>query len=128
LQKQTRVFFTELSAYQVPLAFYLENEGVFFKLIHNTYDESKLGDSMLSARATTDLFKDVFGQHPNKKNLMKFFAVDVVKYLWENGFKDCKEFQTWKASFQSHSKQEQAKMFKYMTKVSTFAGYNVMKF
>jgi hypothetical protein len=121
------VFFTDLSAYQVPLDFYLENEGVFFKLIHNTYDESKLA-CMKAKPATTELFKDVFGQHPNKKNLMKFFAVDVVKFLWENGFKLCREFQAWKASFQSHSRAEQAKMFKYMAAVSSYAGFDVMKF
>jgi hypothetical protein len=87
LRKQTLKFFTEKSNFQVPSEFYVKNEEVFFKLIHNTYDESKRqsddnGDGCMKHMPVTDLFKDVFGQHVNKKNLKVFFASEAVQYIW----------------------------------------------
>jgi hypothetical protein len=64
LRKRTLKFFTELSNFEVPCEFYLENEEAFFKLIHNTYDNSKhtqeIGECM-KHMPITDLFKEVFG-------------------------------------------------------------------
>jgi len=62
LRKRTLKFFTELSNFDVPAEFYIENEEAFFKLIHNTYDNSKhtIGECM-KHMPITDLFKEVFG-------------------------------------------------------------------
>ena len=58
LRKFTLQFFTEKSAYEIPLEFYLKNEDAFFKLIHNT--RSDISDGM-THMPITELFKDVFG-------------------------------------------------------------------
>lgn len=129
LRKQTLKFFTELSTYQVPSEFYMKNEEVFFKLIHNTYDESKYpstnGKGMVHV-PVTDLFKDVFGQHPNKKNLVKFFSCEAVKFLWEGAFQQSKEFKEWKRQFLSYSASERNKMFKYLLKINKSAGFTIL--
>ena len=63
LRMRTLKFFTELSAYEIPLEFYMKNEQVFFKLIHNTIDELNLTDNTdgMKHMPITELFKDVFG-------------------------------------------------------------------
>jgi hypothetical protein len=89
LRRQTLKFFTELSTFQVPSEFYMENEEAFFKLIHNTYDETKRTDSAcMKHMAVTSIFKEVFGQHVNKANLVIFFQAPAVKYIWQSVYLD----------------------------------------
>lgn len=45
LRERTFIFFTEQVASPVTAEFYVRNEEAFFKLIHNTYDESKHSES-----------------------------------------------------------------------------------
>lgn len=74
----------------------MRNEEVFFKLIHNTYDESKRQTELCMKHIpVTAIFKDVFGQHLNKKNLKIFFAAEAVQYIWENVYCHTKEFKHW---------------------------------
>ena len=73
LRKKTLAFFTEMDT-PVSADFYLKNEEAFFKLVHNTFDDQKSTLEGMQACAVSKLFKDVFGQHPNKKNLMSFFS------------------------------------------------------
>jgi hypothetical protein len=99
LRKRTLKFFTELSEYEIPLEFYMKNEGVFFKLIHNTHDEAKLQtnrDDEMNVIPVVGIFEDVFGQHPNKKNLIEFFSCEAVKILWQGAFQKSWEFKEWK--------------------------------
>jgi len=109
----------------------MRNEEVFFKLIHNTYDESKHTPSTdgkgMVHMPITDLFKDVFGQHPNKKNLVKFFSCQAVKFLWEGAFQQSKEFKDWKREFLSYPAAERNKMFKYLLKINKSAGFVILK-
>jgi hypothetical protein len=128
MRKRTLMFFTELSSYEIPLDFYLKNEEVFFKLIHNTYDESKRTDihDGMDHMPITELFKDTFGQHPNKKNLMQFFSNEVVRCLWKGAFQQSREFKAWNASFQHYSLADRNKMFKYLSKIDQSAGYKIL--
>lgn len=53
----------------------MKNEEVFFKMIHNTFDDTKKiidnksGLPCMEHMEVTDLFQEVFGQHVNKNNL-----------------------------------------------------------
>ena len=130
IRKRTLLFFTE-GAYEIPLEFYLKNEEAFFKLIHNTCDKSESNKYLdciegMKHLPVTELFKDVFGQHPNKKNLMKFFSDEVVRCLWEGAFQQSKEYKSWKTSFKLYSNSDRNKMFKYLTKIDQAAGYKIL--
>jgi hypothetical protein len=109
MRKKTREFFTELLGNQnVPIEFYIQNEEAFFKLIHNTYDDSKrtiIGECM-KHMPITDLFNEVFGQHPNRKNLVQFFSSEVVRQLWNGFFIKSREFKQWKVTFHQFSNKE----------------------
>ena len=99
-------------------------------MIYNTYDESRqqsdFGDSM-PLMPITSLFKDIFGQHPNKKNLIKFFMTEAVQYLWQGAFQDSKEFKDWKNNFRTFSLTERNKMFKYLVKIEQTVGFKILK-
>lgn len=64
----------------------MKNEEVYFKLIHNTYDESKRqsdkGAACMKHMAVTETFKEVFGQHVNKDNLIQFLSNEAVQHMW----------------------------------------------
>ena len=105
----------------------MRNEAVFFKLIHNTIDESKyqseLGENGIKPMPITDLFEDVFGQHPNKKNLIEFFSLEAIRYLWQGAFQKSGEFKKWKQEFMNYPPSERNKMFKYLLKINKSAGF-----
>ena len=67
------------------MEFYKQHEEAFFKLVHNTWDRKTSKKSKktydggdMKLMAITGVYKEVFGQHPNKKNLKRFFACPVV--------------------------------------------------
>lgn len=130
LRAKTYEFFTIDSAYNVPVEFYLRFEEVFFLLIHNTYDEGKLSSFSNGAMkhiAVTALFKDIFGAHPNKKNLLEFFTCQAIQFLWMGAFQHSKEFKQWKQKFLTYSAGERNKMFKYLVKIEQTAGFKILK-
>jgi len=49
---------------------------------------TKNQDYDLQTQKTADLFSNVFGNKPTKKNLKKFFENEVIRELWwgQNGF------------------------------------------
>jgi hypothetical protein len=61
LRKKTLKFFTEHSDYEIPLEFYVRNEEILFKLIHNTYESNQSDSDGMKHMPITELFKDVFG-------------------------------------------------------------------
>ena len=127
LRLRTLKFFTE--ALDVPSEFYAANEEAFFKIVHNTKEiceSDEIGGSCMKHMAVTDLFKEVFGQHPNKKNLIKFFTSPVVQFLWKQFFVETTEYKGWKVTFQSHAKSQQAKMLKYTSEVCKHSGFNFL--
>ena len=68
---------------------YMENENALVVLIHNTKSRQEIKNITASrAGATVNLFRDVFGSKPNRKNLEKFFAQPVIQRLWfsDSGF------------------------------------------
>ena len=67
-KEKTRNFFVR--EYGVPVELYNQHEDVFFKLVHNTSFED--GDQV------SQIFKKVFGNFPNKKNLREFFKLGAI--------------------------------------------------
>ena len=62
-------------------------------LLHNTFDTSKRASgACMEHMAVTSIFKEVFGQHVNKDNLVTFFASDAVKFIWQNVYTPSREF------------------------------------
>ena len=39
------------------------------------------------------LYKEVFGAHPNKNNVMTLFKCPIVKYLWQTSFQHSEEYK-----------------------------------
>jgi poly-beta-hydroxyalkanoate depolymerase len=126
LRRQTLKFYTELSTFQVPSEFYLQNEEAFFKLIHNTYDETKRDGACMKHMAVTSVFKEVFGQHVNKANLVTFFQAPAVKYIWQSVYLDSKEFRQWAKTFSSFAGQERNKLFNYLKPIEQACGWDIL--
>lgn len=88
---KTTEFFTEqLNIPDITYDFYKKNECSFFKLLHPTI---KVNQTRKSKRADKqepwfevdeyqEVYNLVFGQHPSKENLNKFFANPIIKILW----------------------------------------------
>ena len=62
--------------------FYLENESVFFKLIHHTEKELSLTQQGMEVSPFLKTLNEVFGNRPNKKNLEKFFRNEIIQRLF----------------------------------------------
>lgn len=90
MRKETLKFFTNLSDQDVISAeLYGANEEAFFKLVHHLWTQEKNKKSKKTCEnddmkhmAITGVYKEIFGQRPNKKNLNQFFAHEVIQALW----------------------------------------------
>ena len=62
------------------------------------------------------LFKDVFGPKPNKRNLRKFFKLEVIQQLWfsSSGFSKSNELRD---ILEELTKENRGKMVYHFTKV-----------
>ena len=85
----TLQFFTALSEQDINIEFYKQNEEAFFKLVHNTWDSKTSKKSKktydggdMKRMAITGVYKEVFGQHPNKKNL-KLLLQPISKLFFQ---------------------------------------------
>lgn len=103
---------------------YVENEEAFFKLIHNNWDNKSVKKSkknsfnpeeQVESTGISLLYKEVFGQHPNKVNLKKMFSNPAIKHLWLGSFQKHFELKLWKEEFARFPKDQQAKFRKYMS-------------
>jgi hypothetical protein len=65
----------------------------------------------------TDVFKEVFGQHVNKNNLITFFSSDAVKFVWLQVYLHSREFKQWKKTFMSFPVFERNKLVNYLGKI-----------
>lgn len=104
---------------------YAKNEEAFFKLIHNNWDNKSLKkkknvlqatrEDQIESTGVSTLYKEVFGQHPNKINLKKVFSNPAIKHLWLGTFQGHFELKLWKEEFSRFPKDQQAKFRKYMS-------------
>lgn len=129
----TLQFFTALSEQDINIEFYKQNEEAFFKLVHNTWDSKTSKKSKktydggdMKRMAVTGVYKEVFGQHPNKKNLKLFFANEVVQCLWSGNFRNSREYKRWKSCLQTFPEDQQAKLGKYMVAIEKDAKFSVI--
>lgn len=129
----TLQFFTALSEQNIPVEFYKENEEAFFKLVHNTWDNKTSKKSKktydggdMKRMAITGVYKEVFGQHPNKKNLKRFFESEVIQTLWVGNFRNSREYKKWKTYLQTFPLDQQKKLDKYMVSIEKEARFSVI--
>lgn len=55
--------------------YYDQNESAFFKLIHNTFLSKHKSDLLgIENMPITDIYEQVFKEHPSKANLKIFFS------------------------------------------------------
>ena len=63
--------------------YYDANESAFFKLIHNTFLSKNKSDLLgMVEMPITDIYEQVFKEHPSKANLKIFFGHEVIRGLW----------------------------------------------
>ena len=66
--------------FQIPKEIYMENEELFFLLIHNTLID-KMDKSGIPPLEITQVMKEVFGNHPNLENLRIFFNNKTYNFV-----------------------------------------------
>lgn len=76
--------------------------------------------------AVTTIFKEVFGQHVNKANLVTFFQAPAVKYIWQSVYLDSTEFRQWAKTFNSFPLQERNKLNNYLRPIETACGWDFL--
>ena len=85
LREKTRLFYQETYG-GISTEQYLGDENALLLLIHSTKKKKFLKSCSTNQAAGVTgvmrLFKDVFGPKPNKRNLRKFFKLDVIQKLW----------------------------------------------
>ena len=113
-------YFTQLKVPKICREFYLKHELKFIRLIHqsyDTYESIKDRDPLKNGL----LYKEVFGAHPNKKNVTNLFQCPVVKCLWQSSFYNCTEYKAFLSDFNSYNVDQQHKFIKYLNSLnSTF--------
>ena len=74
------------------------------------------------------MYNLVFGQHPSKENLNKFFANPIIKILWQQQFlisQECRDFENEMRAFGTVGIK---KFNKYFKKVEDKVGYKIYNY
>ena len=87
LRKHTQLFFEE--KYHIGPTEYKLHENTLLLLVHNTKTAKEI--MRLTAKQACEvalLFKETFGQKPNKKNMGELFGLGIIQQLWyaDNGY------------------------------------------
>jgi hypothetical protein len=118
VQTKTFEFFQNLVDAPEISTMIASNKGAFFYLIHLQFENKKSKDStrgeMQPMDFDTTCYKELFGQKPNKRNLMTFFSQPEIQLLWEHVYIKHRFYKAWKNRLSAFSDKDQAKVKAYL--------------
>jgi hypothetical protein len=69
----------------------------------------------------------VFGQHPKKSNLAKFFSHPIIQILWKEYFLKSSEFEKFQCSLRAFGTAASLKLKKHFEKVESINNFSIIE-
>ena len=122
-EKTNKFFTTTLDIGGITPELYKENECNFFMLMHPSVDRKVLKKSKRNDEpwfeqdSFAEVYGLVFGQHPSKKNLCRFFSSKIIQLLWKENFLKSDEFINFQDKLGVYGEAGLKKFKKYFKKI-----------
>jgi hypothetical protein len=122
-EKTNKFFTTTLDIAGITPELYKENECNFFMLMHPSVDRKVLKKSKRNDEpwfeqdSFAEVYGLVFGQHPSKKNLCRFFSNKIIQLLWTENFLKSDEFNNFQDKLGIYGEAGLKRFKKYFKKI-----------